>query len=227
MSTGSPTCRQSAFKRHHSDKHFSEFLPARWRRKSTGIDMEQNYVTVNLCIFYGVQNTIAWLRRRTFTVTGWRTQKIVLWGRARRVWDADDTSPDLGGQNVLKTSEMAIRHNRRTARTELEFSVAGFIFTNVRKYFSGPLTGRNCPPPYMDRPLERERSLFTMSEHNKYTYKLDSVGCQKGITITAGHLYVHWFTGGWSPDKAGPPTVGFSNVHPVPPRLPISCRRPW
>jgi len=136
--------------------------------------MEQNYVTVNLCIFYGVQNTIAWLRRRTFTVTGWRTQKIVLWGRARRVWDADDTSPDLEGQNVLKTSEMAIRHNRRTARTELEFSVAGFIFTNVRKYFSGPLTGRNRPPPYMDRPLERERSLFTMSEHNKYTYKLDS-----------------------------------------------------
>jgi len=38
------------FKRYHSDKHFSEFLPTRWRQKSTGIDMEQNYVTVTLCI---------------------------------------------------------------------------------------------------------------------------------------------------------------------------------
>jgi len=28
------------FKRHHSDKHFSEFLPTRWRQKSTGKDME-------------------------------------------------------------------------------------------------------------------------------------------------------------------------------------------
>ena len=28
-------------KRHHSDKHFSEFLPTRWRQKATGIDMEQ------------------------------------------------------------------------------------------------------------------------------------------------------------------------------------------
>jgi len=36
--------------RYHSDKHFSEFLPTRWRRKSTGIDEEQNYVTVTLCI---------------------------------------------------------------------------------------------------------------------------------------------------------------------------------
>jgi len=46
-------------------------------------------------------------------------------------WDAVDTSPDLGGKNVLDTLQMAIRHNRRTTRTELEreFSVTGFIFT--------------------------------------------------------------------------------------------------
>jgi len=41
--------QQSVFKRYHSDQHFSEFLPARWRQKSTGIDTEQNYVTVTLC----------------------------------------------------------------------------------------------------------------------------------------------------------------------------------
>jgi len=37
-------------KRCDSDKHFSEFVPTRWRQKSSGIDMEQNYVTVTLCI---------------------------------------------------------------------------------------------------------------------------------------------------------------------------------
>jgi len=43
------TCQQSVFERcHHSDKHFSEFLPTRWWQKSTGIDMEQKYVTVTL-----------------------------------------------------------------------------------------------------------------------------------------------------------------------------------
>jgi len=35
-------------KRSDSDKHFSEFLSTRWRQKSTGVDMEQNYVTVTL-----------------------------------------------------------------------------------------------------------------------------------------------------------------------------------
>ena len=45
MITDLPTQR---IKRYHSDKHFSEFLPTRWRQKSTGIDMEQNYVTVTL-----------------------------------------------------------------------------------------------------------------------------------------------------------------------------------
>jgi len=32
--------------RYHSDKHFLQFLSTRWRQKSTGIDMQQNYVTV-------------------------------------------------------------------------------------------------------------------------------------------------------------------------------------
>ena len=41
-----------AYKRYHNDEDFSEFLAARWRQKSTGIDMEQNYVTVTLCIPY-------------------------------------------------------------------------------------------------------------------------------------------------------------------------------
>jgi len=46
--------QQSVFKRYYSDKHFSELLPTRWRQKSTGIDMEQNYVTVTLCIWQSI-----------------------------------------------------------------------------------------------------------------------------------------------------------------------------
>ena len=69
----------------------------------------------------------------------WQIQKIVL-----AVWDAVDTSPDIGGSKCPpKTFEMAIRHNRRTTRRvelDIEFSVAGFTFTYVQKYFSGPLT---------------------------------------------------------------------------------------
>jgi len=50
MSTSLLTYQQSVFKRYHTGTHFSEFLPTRWRQKSTGVDMEQNYVTVTLCI---------------------------------------------------------------------------------------------------------------------------------------------------------------------------------
>jgi len=43
--------------RYHSNKHFSELLPTRWRRQSTGIDKnkEENYVTVTLCIIIFVE----------------------------------------------------------------------------------------------------------------------------------------------------------------------------
>jgi len=43
----SPTKR---FKRYDGGRHFSEFLTARWRQKSTGIDTKQRYVTVSLCV---------------------------------------------------------------------------------------------------------------------------------------------------------------------------------
>ena len=46
-------------------------------------------------------------------------------------WDAVGTSPDLGHQNVLKTFEMAIRHNRRTTRTELESFMFSGSLTKV------------------------------------------------------------------------------------------------
>ena len=67
--------------------------------------------------------------------------------------DAVDTVPDLGDQNVLKTSETAIGHNRQTTRTELEFSVAGFIFTYVQNIFLVVLGGGEGDRAPMDAQL--------------------------------------------------------------------------
>ena len=92
-------------------------------------------------------------------------------------WNAVDTSPDLGGQNVLKTFEMAIRHKRQTTRTELEterqFSVAAFIFTHFQKYFSGPHTGGGgrLPPSHGSttaRSQETRRHLISQTARNLY-----------------------------------------------------------
>jgi len=49
--------------------------------------------------------------------------------------DAVDSSPDLGGKNVIKTVEMGIRHDGRKTRMDLEFSVAGFFFHLRSKIF--------------------------------------------------------------------------------------------
>jgi len=60
-------------------------------------------------------------------------------------WDAVDTSPDIWGQNVLRTVEMAIRHKRRTTRTASEReSLLSLVYFHLRsKIFSGPL-GRSA-----------------------------------------------------------------------------------
>ena len=42
--------RRIYFNRYHSDKHFPEFYLQDGGKKTTGIDMEQNDVTVTLCI---------------------------------------------------------------------------------------------------------------------------------------------------------------------------------
>ena len=57
-------------------------------------------------------------------------------------WDAVDTSPDSWDQSVLKTFEMAIRHNRQTTRTELERACCRWIYFNLRlNYFLAVLPG--------------------------------------------------------------------------------------
>jgi len=67
-------------------------------------------------------------------------------------WDAVDTSPDLAGQNVPKTVEMAIRRDRRERESFLSLNLFPLTFKNI---FSDPLTGAAIAPspPPMDRPL--------------------------------------------------------------------------
>ena len=57
MSIWSLTYERSVFKRYHSGKHFSRSLPTRRWQKSNSIDIEENYVTVALCmVWYGTVN---------------------------------------------------------------------------------------------------------------------------------------------------------------------------
>ena len=103
MSIWSLTYQQSVFKRYHSDKHFSEFLPTRWQQKSTRIDMEQHYVTVTLCIWHVSSRSgeagCKLLRLLTCLLTLWDccasvTTTRTLWrGRARAVWRSSTRCP--------------------------------------------------------------------------------------------------------------------------------------
>ena len=52
--------------------------------------------------------------------------------------DADDTSPDLRAQHVLKTFETAIRRKRRTTRTELRVFCRWVYFHLYSKIFLWP-----------------------------------------------------------------------------------------
>jgi len=67
-------------------------------------------------------------------------------------WDAVDNSPDLVSQNVLKTFERAIGHNRWTTRTELERVFCCWLYFHSRSknillaLFRGG-GGRPHPPP--------------------------------------------------------------------------------
>ena len=74
-------------------------------------------------------------------------------------WDAVDTGPDLGDHNVLETFEMAIRHKRRTTRTELEsfLSLDLFLlkFKNISLALLGGANSLIAPSPWI-RPCRHE-----------------------------------------------------------------------
>jgi len=126
MSTWSLTYQQSVSKRYHSDKHFSELLPTRWRQKSTGIDMEQNYVTVTLSIirfnfdwnilsvaFYASAHA----QREVSGLQNARSQKILFFVKAC----AKEVPPR--GRRDDMTPPMTVRSKNRRGST----SVRGWI----------------------------------------------------------------------------------------------------
>jgi len=53
MVSWSLTYQQNVFRKYHSrPNRFLSGLPTRWRRKTAGVDMKQNYVTVTLCVMF-------------------------------------------------------------------------------------------------------------------------------------------------------------------------------
>ena len=70
--------------------------------------------------------------------------------RGKGLLGAVDISPDIGGQNVLRTFETAIRHNRRPTRTELERVLCRWVYFHLRsKIFSVSLTVGGSPPAFL------------------------------------------------------------------------------
>ena len=84
------------------------------------------------------------------TARQWRIKDIVM--GAKGVWDAVDTSPDLGGQNALKTFEMVIRHDRRPTRTEFESCLSLNLFSLTFKNILWPSYGGGAIAPVAPSP---------------------------------------------------------------------------
>ena len=78
---------------------------------------------------------------------------LILASRDVFQWDASDATFDLGGQNVLRTFEMAIRHYRRTTRTERErenFLSPDLFSLTFKNIVVSLLRGRSPPCPPID-----------------------------------------------------------------------------
>jgi len=133
---------QSIFKRYYSDKHshVSEFLRTRWRQKSTGIDMEQNYVTVTLCVqlISNVWNTVfIWRQLNNCPeISDWlkafakqNKRKATCYG----IWAEHNltfvhgTWTDLGYDHVLSSENVHTARNSQHAVREFQFSSVQFV----------------------------------------------------------------------------------------------------
>jgi len=86
-------------------------------------------------------------------------------------WDAVDTSLDWGGgQNVLKTFEIAIQHNRRTTRTELQ----RLIFTYLQNIFLPSYGGGG------DRP---HRLLYGPATDARFAYFIKRIRTHRAVVV--------------------------------------------
>ena len=85
-------------------------------------------------------------------------------------WDAVDTSPDLGSQNILETFEMATRHTRWTTRTELESFLSLDLFSlTFNNIFLAVLGGGRSDRPH--RPAHGSATaagpVLSLASHSK------------------------------------------------------------
>ena len=114
MITGLPTKRISALSQWQT---FLRVSPTRWRQKSAGIDMEQNYVTATLCILKRCFAVTAFYRGRF--VSG---RFVLFWGRyVRRGGVLSD------GRDAERRAGRTCRdHPRRRAITELIASLGAW-----------------------------------------------------------------------------------------------------
>jgi len=122
----SPTYQQSIFERYHSDKHFSEFLPTRWRQKSTGIDMEQNYVTVTLCMVIFITLKIqkpAQIGAFSFHITGVIFPGVVI--RTEQSWPVWELGP-------VQSEEWPCMTMGKKARSQIKYTTA-FLSNSTQK----------------------------------------------------------------------------------------------
>jgi len=106
-------------------------------------------------------------------------------------WDDVDTSPVLGGQ---MSSEMAIRHNRRTTRTELK-SFCRWIYFHLRLriFFRLSYGGRSLSSPHGSTTGVTYRSLIqqTSASHALLLRPVSYVSVT--VTVIIASLYKVYF----------------------------------
>jgi len=141
MSVWPLTYQQSVFKRCHCDKLFSEFLPTTWRQKSTGIDMERNYVTVTLCISFRQKRgkIVSSPRRGDWAARNWHADAE----RVSEVCNADEISNSKNPRwRMAGALERPILRNREISQLfdSKMASVLDFLKLNIltASYFSMP-----------------------------------------------------------------------------------------
>jgi len=110
--------------------------------------------------------------------------------------DVVDTSPNLGGKNVLKTVEMAIWHKKADDINGIRVFCHWIYFHLRSKIFYGPLRGRS-PPSVTDWDLSRSKS------HTRWQYPaVQSTSSRLPSSTLCGSLRKTRFHAGPSVNKS-------------------------
>ena len=126
------TYQQSVFKRYHSDKHFSEFLPTTWRQKSTGIDMEHNYVTDTLCILFLALHT---RHGQALTLESELVKSVEITSNGHSCWwDANTNQPGTSDKALQLQRTVHVIHAKSKVKTWIRNT--GTWFQQERQHYN-------------------------------------------------------------------------------------------